>query len=142
MKKYFLMVPVITVLTLSAGAQKLNESQVPAAIKQAFQKAYPGTAATWDKERGNYEANFKQNGKAMSSVIDPKGSIIETETDIAVNELPLAIHQYIKQHYKGAAIKEAARIVKADGDVNYEAEVNNKDVVFDAAGKFIREEND
>ena len=142
MKKCFLIMSVMAIFALSAAAQKLKESQVPAAIKQAFQKAYPGTVATWEKEGSNYEVNFKQNGKSMSSVIDSKGSIMETETDIAVNELPETIQHYVKQYYKGAAIKEAARIVKADGAVNYEAEVNGKDVVFDADGKFIKEVKD
>lgn len=142
MKKYLFIVPVMAAFTITACAQKLNEAQVPAATKQAFQKAHPGTTPTWDKENSHYEANFKQNGKTMSAIIDSKGAIIETETDIAIHELPLTVQQYVKQHYKGAAIKEAARIVKADGTINYEAEVNDKDVVFDAGGKFIKEVKD
>jgi len=50
--------------------------------------------------------------------------------------------EYVKAHYKGATAKEAAKITKADGTVNYEAEVSKKDVIFDAKGKFIKEEKD
>jgi hypothetical protein len=32
--------------------------------------------------------------------------------------------------------------VKANGEVNYEAEVPHKDVIFDANGKFIKEAKD
>jgi len=78
----------------------------------------------------------------MSTVIDEKGTILETETDIAVSSLPAGIESYIKTHYKGAVIKVAARIVKANGDTIYEAEVNKKDVLFDVNGKFIKEAKD
>jgi hypothetical protein len=48
----------------------------------------------------------------------------------------------MKQHYPGIAIGEAARITKANGETNYEAEIKGKDVVFDAKGKFLKEEKD
>lgn len=126
-------------IALSACGQKLKDSQVPATVKTAFEKKYPGLKGSWDKEDANYEVNFKQEGKAMSAVIDKNGTIVETETDIAVAELPQAIQDYMKKHYAGTKIEEAAKIVKANGDINYEAEVHHKDVVFDANGKFIKE---
>ena len=125
-------------VALSACGQKLKESQVPAAAKAAFQKQYPNAKATWEKEDGNYEANFKQDGKTMSSVIDKTGTILETETDIAIGELPASAQAYIKSHYPEVKIKEASKIVKTNGEVNYEALVNGKDVMFDTNGKFIK----
>lgn len=74
----------------------------------------------------------------MSAVIDKSGTIMETETDIAVIELPQNVQSYLKTHYKGIKVKEAAKIVKANGEVNYEGEVNGKDVIFDKNGKFIK----
>jgi hypothetical protein len=59
-----------------------------------------------------------------------------------VAALPANVVAYVKAHYKGAAIKEGAKITKADGTINYEAEVNKMDVVFDANGKFIKEAKD
>ena len=77
----------------------------------------------------------------MSAVIDKNGTIVETETDIPVTDLPNS-QDYIKKNYPGTKIEEAARIVKANGEVNYEAEVHHKDVIFDANGKFIKEAKD
>ncbi len=142
MKKLFIVVVVTGAIAFSACGQKLKESQVPVEVKSAFQKQYPSITASWDKEDANYEANFKQNGKAMSTVIDKNGTIVETETDIPVSELPKEVQDYMKTHYTGIKIEEAARIVKANGDVNYEAEVHHKDVVFDAKGKFVKETKD
>ena|SRR5690348_10596426 len=127
---------------LQANGQTRKESEIPLPVKNAFEKKYPHTKASWDKEGVNYEANFRQDGKAMSAVIDKNGTIVETETTIPVTDLPTTVKAYIEKHYAGVKIEEAARIVKANGDINYEAEVRHKDLVFDANGKFIKETRD
>src|SRR6476661_8514659 len=142
MKRRLTVAVVLGVIAMSARGQKLNESQVPAVVKIAFEKKYPSAKASWDKEDANYEANFKQDGKAMSAVIDKNGTIVETETDIPVTDLPKAAQDYMKKNYPATKIEEAAKIVKANGDINYEAEVHHKDVIFDANGKFIKEDKD
>lgn len=126
----------------SACAQKLDASKVPVAVKAAFEKQYPGATAKWEKEAGNYEVNFKQNGSTMSALFDANGTMKESEMDIKVADLPATVQAYIKEHYKGKTVKEAAIITKADGAVNYEAEINGKDVIFDSNGKFIKETKD
>jgi alpha-amylase/alpha-mannosidase (GH57 family) len=142
MKRLVIVTLIISGAVLSAAGQKLNESQVPVPAKTAFEKKYPGIKASWDKEDANYEAYFKLSGKAMSAVIDKNGTIVETETDIPLTDLPKPAQDYIKKNYPGTKIEEAARIVKANGEVNYEAEVHHKDVIFDANGKFIKEAKD
>ena len=67
----------------------------------------------------------------MSALFTADGTMTESEVDIAVSALPASVLNYVKTHYKGAAIKEGAKITKADGTVNYEAEVNKMDVLFD-----------
>ena len=130
------------VLALSIGffasAQKLSESKVPAAVKASFTKMYPGVSAKWEKEDGKYEANFKQAGGTLSAMFEPNGTFTESEMDIAVTDLPAKVLSYVKDNYKGKSIKEGAKITKADGTVNYEAEVDGKDVIFDASGKFLK----
>ncbi|HEY4149032.1 MAG TPA: PepSY-like domain-containing protein [Chitinophagaceae bacterium] len=141
MKKHLLLLAFAGGLALTAVAQK--GITPPAAANTAFQKAYPGISnVKWEKEGPGYEANFKQNGTEMSAVYDAKGVLQETETSIKIAELPPAVADYVKTHYKGAVLKEAAKVTKANGTVNYEAEVNKKDVIFDAKGVFIKEEKD
>lgn len=142
MKQLFVIAFICSTYSLTACAQKLQEAEVPGAAKAAFQKQYPNTKASWEKEKENYEVNFKKDGKVMSSVIDKTGATLETETDIKVSALPSSVQTYVKDHYKGAKIKEAAEIVRGNGEKNYEAEVGGKDVLFDANGKFLKETND
>jgi putative PepSY-like beta-lactamase-inhibitor len=138
MKEIFLAAMTCIAIVVSASGQKLKESQVPAVVKSSFQKQHPTVSASWEKEGANYEVNFKQDGKSMSSVIDKNGTILETETDIAIKDLPQAAQDYLKGHYKGVKIEEASRIVKSNGEVNFEAMVKGKDLIFDLNGKFLK----
>lgn len=78
----------------------------------------------------------------MSAIIQPNGSIIETETDIKITDLPAKAASYVQEHYPGKPVKEASKIINADRSVNYEARVSGKDVIFDINGKFIKEAKD
>lgn len=131
-----------SLFTFSASAQKLNAGKVPAAVKASFKKDFPGISTNWEKEKANYEANFKQNGNTMSALYDANGNKTETEMDIKVAALPVAVTAYIAQNYKGEKIKEAAIITKANGEVNYEAEVKGMDLIFTKEGKFIKAAKD
>lgn len=118
-------------------SQKINASKVPQATKNAFKKAHPNSTASWEREDANYEANFTENGKSMSCVIDKQGTILETEAPITEAELPVIAKTYVNEHYKGKKWKEVAKIVKANGEVNYEVNAGGTDVLFDAHGHHL-----
>jgi hypothetical protein len=142
MKKLLLMSALVAIIGFPACAQKIDAAKVPAAVKTAFAKQYPGTTAKWEKEDGKFEAGFKQDGNTVSVLYEANGTMTESEMDIKVTDLPAPVLAYVKEHYKGKSIKEGAKITKADGTVNYEAEVNGKDVIFDANGNFLKEVKD
>ena len=121
-----------------AYGQKLKPSAVPAIVKDKFATLYPKVKkAKWEKEKGNYEASFEENGEETSVLIDEKGTLIETETEIKEADIPATAKAYITKNYPGAKIKEASKIVTAAGITKYEAEVKGKDLIFDASGNFI-----
>ncbi|MFT3674299.1 MAG: PepSY-like domain-containing protein [Chitinophagaceae bacterium] len=131
--------------SLGVPAQQKTETTAtpPVSVKTAFEKKFSGASKVkWEKEDNDYEVNFVFQKKEMSAVFDNQGTWKETEEEIKVTELPVAAMTYIKSQYKGAKIKEAAKITKAGGGINYEAEINKKDVLFDEQGRFIREEKD
>ncbi len=129
---------VLVALALLATVSCIAQN-APAAVKGSFAKNFPGiTAKKWDKEHGKYEANFIKDGKTMSATFSADGTLEETETDIKVAELPSSVTDYIKANYKDASIKEAAMIVKGNGDKMYEAEVKGKDLLFDMQGRFLK----
>ncbi|NLR82426.1 PepSY-like domain-containing protein [Chitinophaga eiseniae] len=135
--KHYLMFGCL-LLSMPAFAQKISESKVPAAVKAAFSSKFPAaTGVKWEMEQKNYEAGFKENHQHISAVFDTKGTWMETETPIPATDLPEAARKYIARHYKGIRMKETARIEKADGTVNYEAEISGKDIIFDSKGTLL-----
>ena len=142
MKKIMMMSVLAVSIAFSACAQKLKDADVPVAVKTSFAKQYPGAVTKWEKEDGKYEANFKKDGNTMSAMFAPNGVFTESEIDIKVANLPATVLAYVKANYKGKAIKESAKITKANGTINYEAEVNGIDIIFDGKGKFIKEVKD
>lgn len=130
-------------ISLVAFSQKVKESEVPTVVKDAFKKAYKDAKEVkWEKEDANFEAEFEIGEADQSVVFDATGHVIETEIEIKVDELPSAVKDYVAKNYKDAKIKEATKITDAKGTVGYEAEIKDKDLIFDGNGKFIKEEVD
>jgi len=145
MKMKFMTVIIANALCMGLFAQEKERKSItpPDNVRAAFKKTFTGVSKVkWEKEGNDYEVNFVQQKKEMSAVFDSKGTWKETEEEIAVASLPAAAASYVKSHYNSTKIKEVAKITKAGGVVNYEAEVNKTDVIFDAQGNFIKEEKD
>ncbi len=128
----------------SAMAQDLKAKDVPKVVKDALMKKYPDAAkVSWEKEKGNYEANWGgTSGEDNSVMFTPAGVFIEHVKAIKVSELPATVLAYVIQHYPGVTIKEAGKVTDAAGTTSYEAEVKGKDLVFDANGTFVKEEKE
>ena len=139
MKKLALMT-VAAMITSLTFAQKLQEKDVPAPVKTAFQKNFPqAKVEKWEKEGINFEAEFELNKSEQSVLFDAQGDIIETEIEIEISELPNGILDYVKKNYKGQSVKEAAKITDTKGTLTYEVEIKGMDLLFDSNGKFIKE---
>ncbi len=143
MNKKMLTFLAVCFLTSMVHAQKLKSKDVPAAVQAALTKNYPEAGkVTWEKEKGNFEANWGgKSGEDNSVQYTPSGEFIEKVKAIPISELPSAVISYVKQHYKGAKITEAGKVTDALGKTTYEAEVNKKDLVFDEQGHFIKSED-
>ena len=89
---------VAAMITSLTFAQKLQEKDVPAPVKTAFQKNFPqAKVEKWEKEGINFEAEFELNKSEQSVLFDAQGDIIETEIEIEISELPNGILDYVKK---------------------------------------------
>lgn len=132
-------------ILFSAGvlhAQDLKQKDVPVAVKTAFAKKYPhASKVSWEKEKGNFEANWGgKSGEDNAAMFTPAGVFLELVEAIPVSKLPGNIAPFVKQHYKGASIKEAGKVTDASGRRMFEAEIKGKDLIFDEKGNFIKED--
>lgn len=133
--KYLFSAILISSLALYAQVEKTPEK-----VQETFKKLYPHVQnVKWSKEnKTEFEAEFKDDGKTTSVVIDKEGKLIETEIDITVSELPKGAVEYVAKNSQGWKITEAAKIVDAKGTVTFEAQVSkgkkNKDIIFTKEG--------
>jgi hypothetical protein len=142
MKMKLLFAVVIAVAAINAKAQDLKTKDVPAVVKSALAKKYPeATKVSWEKEKGNYEANWGgKSGEDNSVTFTPSGNFVEIVKAISVSDLPKTVAPYVKAHYKGAKITEAGRVTDATGKTLYEAEIKGKDLIFDENGNFLKKD--
>ncbi|HWD89850.1 MAG TPA: PepSY-like domain-containing protein [Mucilaginibacter sp.] len=140
MKKIVFLVFAALAFSYSSGAQDLKAKNVPEVVKTALMKKYPNaTKVSWEKEKGNYEANWGgKSGEDTSVQFTPAGIFVEEVDAIKVSELPANIPHFVKAYYKGAKINEAGRVTDAKGTKMYEAEIKGKDLLFDEKGNFIK----
>jgi hypothetical protein len=140
MKKITFLLLAVTAISYGVQAQDLKAQNVPEIIKTALMKKYPNaTKVSWEKEKGNYEANWGgKSGEDTSVQFTPAGVFVEEVDAIKVSGLPANIPHYVRAYYKGARISEAGKVTDAKGNKMYEAEIKGKDLLFDESGKFIK----
>lgn len=142
MKKLIITTMVITMATTALFAQK--KVTVPKAVQDAFSRKFPTTQhVTWELENGNYEANWGgKSGEDNGALYTPAGQFLEVAKAVPADKLPAPALQYLKAHYKKAAITEAYLVTDANGKITYEAEVSKKDHVFDEQGNYLKTEKE
>jgi len=137
-----LLVSIILLMTAGwATAQDLKTKDVPEVVKSALIKKYPEAAkVSWEKEKGNYEANWGgKSGEDNSVQFTPSGNFVEIVKAIPVSSLPANVATYVKVHYK-SKIKEAGKVTDAAGKTFFEAEIKGKDLIFDENGNFVKQD--
>ncbi len=136
--KYLIIVLFVALSINTTFAQKISLDKVPAAVLKSFQTKFPSIKkAKWEIENGNYEAEYDENKIEHSALFKADGTLIETEIEIAVNQLPKTITDYVAKNMNGKKIKEASIITEVGGKKKYEAEVGGKDYLFDENGTFL-----
>ena len=143
MKKLIMLSSLVAIITFSACAQELDASKVPAAVKTAFAKKFPGATAEWGKENSKeYEAEFKLDGKPASANFLTDGSWVETEAEISMADVPAAVKTAVEKKYPGAVISKVYKIDNSKGELTYEAEIKTggkkKELVLKADGTIIK----
>lgn len=145
MKKIISLTAILFALSGTTFAQEKESKErinVPAVVKTALHKKYPeAKKVTWEKEKGNYEANWGgKSGEDNSVQFKPDGDFIEIVKAIPINQLPEPVIMYVNKHYKGAKITEAGKVTDSLGNLSYEAEIKGRDVIFDKDGNFVKSE--
>lgn len=124
-------------ITFGACAQKMKEKDVPEVVSSTFEKEYPGrTNVKWEKKGSDYRAKYKDNGEDISALYDKNGKLIELEHKIAWTNAPTAAKTYMDKNAPGKTVTEAYMVTDKDGNVLYNAVIEETEYVFDSDGEY------
>jgi uncharacterized membrane protein YkoI len=135
-----------------AGEKELSKHQVPKAVLEAFEKAYP-TAKELQFEQEmfegkvTYEVEFKEHGKEYEVLYGADGSVLQKEETIEIHALPEPVSQAVMNAHPKATVKEAEKVMKPDGTItSYEVEIKSEgkelELDVDSSGKILKTERD
>jgi len=139
MKNFLVLFISFSLISFSACSQK----NPPENVKKEFSQKFAGAKSVrWDSEKTNeWEAEFKIDGKEMSSCFDDSGKWLETETEISVKELPAAVTNTLKSEFAGFKTKEITTVENPEMK-GYEFSLKNKEteltVIISAEGTVLK----
>jgi hypothetical protein len=129
--------------------EKVALDKLPKAVTDAVKAKFEGAelvSASKEKEDGKelYEVAIKHKGHNIDVTLTPEGKIVSVEKEIDAKDLPKAVSEALDSKYAKATIKKTEEVTEG-GKVVYEvllvtAEKKTLEVVFDPAGKVVKEE--
>jgi hypothetical protein len=144
--KKLLMLFVCLALVVGVSAINQKDEKIPAAAKTGFAAKFPTAQKTkWSVEKpGEFEVEFTINGNPESVLVDAKGNLLETETEVKESTLPQAVKATIAKDFAGYKLDEIEKSTDAKGTVSYEMEAakgkETLEISFDASGKLLKKE--
>jgi hypothetical protein len=132
----------------SAPEKKLQKQDVPKAVLEAFEKAYPkaeakGFAKEMEDGKTEFEVESIEGTIHRDIQYAPDGTVLVIEESMAVENLPAAVQDALKKDFAKGTVTTSEKVTKGSV-VHYELVVQGKrktvEVVFDADGKVIKKE--
>jgi len=127
------------------GKEAKESKEAPATVKSAFSRKFPAaTKVEWGNENNKeWEAEFMLNGKEYSANFDNEGKWIETEYEISLKELPVAVKTTLDKESAGYKIEESVVTETAELKAYEFVIAKGKDkmeLVIDQTGKLVKKE--
>jgi hypothetical protein len=126
---FYLALPALLLASGVSGAEKRikMESLPPAVQKTVHEQSKGGTIRGLAKEieggKTFYEAELTINGHNKDLVIDPAGSLVEVEEEVALDSVPAAVKDAIQKRAAKGQIVVVESVSKQDTIVAYEAKI-------------------
>lgn len=139
-------------LASPAEAEEINLEDLPQAVREAFTQAYPKAEDVEIDQEAHfgttlYEIEFKKDGQEYEQLYGEDGTLMGSEIEIDLKDLPETVTNAIRQEYPNATIKEAEKVSgMKEAQTEYEVEIeengNEWEIYVDADGKILKKERD
>jgi hypothetical protein len=143
MDRYIILLCMTALFATTAFSFSSKKDKTPQAVEESFKKKFPDAQKIkWEKENTEYEASFVVNGIKTSANFTLDGKWMETESTVAISNLPKVVSDGILTAYPGAKIIDAAKIETPEKGIQYEADIKDgkkkMEVLFNAEGKEVK----
>ena len=140
MKKIFCLL-LLLACCVTVEAQKLAANAVPKTVTTAFKKSHPtATKETWFKHDDKYEVKFTVNKKVKSLMYNTKGILVFNEAKVTLTTLAAAAKKYMDTNFTNQTILKVVRMTTMTNSISYAVEINDRNIIFDTKGHFIKSE--
>jgi hypothetical protein len=145
------MVVVSLAAAASAGETEVKESEVPRPVLDAVKKKYPAAKPVgFERETKGakmvYEVKLTDGARKLEATFDASGKQVEEEEVITLGALPPPVKSaFDASKYAKWTVKKVEKVMELPASQpTYEVEVTSgstrAEVVFDGAGKLVKEE--
>jgi hypothetical protein len=113
---------------VQAQEKKIKREQLPPAVEKTVAEQSKGAtikgfATEVEKGKRLYEVELTINGRGKDISMDKNGNIVEVEEEVALDSLPSAVQEGLRQAAGTGTIGKVESLTKKDKLVAYEAHV-------------------
>jgi hypothetical protein len=134
--------------------RKIPLGDVPKSVLDALKAKYPhaewkNAAREQENDETIYEISIVEHGAKIDVIVNEKGEIEQTETEIAITALPRPVVDALNASHPSATIRKAERIIQFEKgkatEPSYEALIvtaarKTIEIVLTPSGKILEEE--
>ena len=123
-----LAVALVAMVNASIAEERVKKSDLPAVVQKTADAQSAGATVlgyTKDKEHGRveYEVQLMVGGHTKDVTIDPQGTVLEVEEQVAADELPANVFHGLSAQANKGKIEKIESLTKHGRIVAYEAQV-------------------
>ena len=143
-----ILVFLLTIISISAYSQEINNIDVPAEVTESFNKKFMRAEKTvWDIiHEKNYVADFFMGEKNIKAEFSPKGIWIESKEIMNPKSLYRPVENFIDQEFPGSKFVYGEKITRKDKNNSFYVQIVQKmkgvkdppvtELFFDKTGRF------
>jgi hypothetical protein len=146
MKHLFPAAALVFALSIVAVTTQAQIRKIPATVTDSFKEKYPdATGVEWRDKVSVFSAVFSKDGINYEAKYNSKGEWLNTENELAVDNLPVVIKEgFEKSKYADWEMEKAYQIQLPDNNTNYrlhvaKTDIQKKNLLYSSTGRLLKD---
>jgi hypothetical protein len=146
MKHLFPAAALVFALSIVAVTTQAQIRKIPATVTDSFKEKYPdATGVEWRDKVSVFSAVFSKDGINYEAKYNSKGEWLNTENELAVDNLPAVIKEgFEKSKYADWEMEKAYQIQLPDNNTNYrlhvaKTDIQKKNLLYSSTGRLLKD---